>query len=165
MRRLFSRSEGRGTARPVLAEIHRQPVAVAADWQLTVAEWIRKERSLHPGVVEFLKSTGVLSRCCFLASTDGGPLVMRHLAAATTRIFGLPWARQQLGKPHVDDLHAEYAAAIDRQYREAMEIREPIYNRLSLEGVGPAPIVYSHMLFGWTCGHRRAVLSAVDCVA
>ncbi|HYD65547.1 hypothetical protein [Azospirillum sp.] len=144
-------------------EIHRQPLRFALDWQQEIVALHRRHPTLTPAFKEELEAMGLLSRCVFLSSHDGGPLRFRYIGEPTRAYFGDAWARQQLGKPHVEDPYAEYAQAIDKQYVEAIEGGVPIYNRLILIEHG-APVIYTHMLLGWSVdrGGRRALLACVD---
>lgn len=149
--------------RQIEADVHRQPFAIAADWQAAIAEQVRGDRVMSPRLADFLIGSGLLSRCCFLATAHGGgTLVMRHIAAMTVQVLGLAWARTQLGRPHTDDLYRDYAVTIDGQYREAIVGGEILLNRVALHGIRPTPVVYTQMLIGWSCGAHHAVLSAVE---
>lgn len=144
-------------------DIHRQPLRTALDWhQDIIAVW-KRNPSFGPGLHDDLKSMGLLSRCVILTSRDGGPLCFRYIGEPTRRVFGDRWADQNIGKPHLDDVHSAYARAIDAQYREAVEGGEPVYNHLVITGLPRPPVNYRHLLFGWSLGHRRqALLALID---
>ncbi|NUB05845.1 hypothetical protein FW320_06600 [Azospirillum sp. Vi22] len=148
----------------VTATIHRQPVSVATDAQSTVCEmWRGSKAELPPSFAGDLAAAGLLRHCSFLSAERDGPLVFRRIADATVRALGTEWARQQLGKPNEDDPHSEYALQISDQYAEAIEGGEPVHNLVVLHGL-PSPIVYSHMLIGWTSPEgQKALLSCVSC--
>ncbi|TWA58634.1 hypothetical protein FBZ84_11725 [Azospirillum baldaniorum] len=144
-------------------DIHRQPLRTALDWhQDMVALW-RRHPTFGPGLHDDLKSTGLLPRCVILTARDGGPLCFRYIGEPTRRVFGDRWADQNIGKPHLEDVHGAYAQAIDAQYREAVEGGEPVYNHLVITGLPRPPVNYRHLLFGWSLGHRRqALLALID---
>ncbi|MCW2244744.1 hypothetical protein M2352_000335 [Azospirillum fermentarium] len=140
--------------------IRRHPVRTAADWQQILARFWRAHRTLDPAVPGFLKDAGLLSRCTFLASGPGGPLTFRHIGAPTLAVLGRGWGRAVLHQPDDADPHAGYARLIGAEYAEAIEGGEPVFNTVTVRGIG-AGFSYSHLLAGWTGGDRRAVLSAV----
>lgn len=156
---------GRGAGHPVSVETNRQPLTVAAGFQDEIATFCRRHKHLSPAAFDFLKGRGYLNRVNFLAGEAGGPLLTRYLADDVVRVFGADYARRLIGQPHHEaDPYGNYAAALDREYREAIEGSEPILNRIVLFGAGPAPVAYSHLLIGWSLPDgRRAVLSAVEC--
>lgn len=140
--------------------ITRQPVNRAADWQEAIAQECRRHRRLTPAVFAFLRTTGLLSRCTFLASEPGGPLTFRFIGVPTLTVLGTAWARGVLHQPDEADPHADFAAAIGEQYADAIESGDIVFNTIAVQGIGQG-FRYTHMLAGWTEHGRRAVLSAV----
>lgn len=116
-----------------------------------------------PGFVADLQKASIYTRSVFLsASTPDEPLAFRYIGEPTVGFFGRDWAREQLGRPHLSDPYSTFAAAIDAEYREAIEGGEPVYNRLVVDGLAN-PFIYSHLLLGYALpSGRRAVLVLVD---
>ncbi|MGY0794278.1 hypothetical protein ACW7BJ_33440 [Azospirillum argentinense] len=143
--------------------IHRQPVGVAADWQTGIASECARHEILCPPVFEYLKATGLVTRCVFLSSEDGvGPLLFRYIGLPTRQTLGNAWADAHLGKPDSAP-SANLADGIDAQYREAIEAGEPLLNRVCVTGLKATPLHFSHLLMGWRLPNgRRALLSAVE---
>lgn len=160
---LFPVTEAR-TARPAPEiTITRLPVNRAADWQRTIIRTCGRTE-LGPAVPAFLRSTGLLPRCTFLSSADGaGPLCFRFLSGPTVRFLGPAWARQHLGRPDTDDTHQDLSERIGEQYREAIDGDAPVFNRVVIAGMSPAPLAYTQAVIGWRKRDgRRAVLSCLD---
>ena len=156
----------RGAQRPASSQdvtIERLPIHAAADWQSWIINQCRYQKTLSPSVFSFLKGAGLLERCTFLAS-DGpdSPLLFRYVGAPTVEFLGRAWARQQIGKPDLDDPHHAITEGIGPQYREAIECGEPLFNRVTITGLSASRKVYTHALYGWqdTSG-SRAVLSCL----
>ena len=149
-----------GSAR---VEIHRQPLRTALDWHQEVIALWRRHPQFGPALHDELKGRGLLSKCVILTACDGGPLCFRYIGEPTRRVFGERWAAQNIGKPHLEDVHTDFALAIDAQYREAIDGGEPVYNRLLITGLPRPPVNYCHLLFGWSLGERRqALLALID---
>lgn len=145
--------------------VHRQPLSVASDWQASLCDIWRSHDGLSPAVLREIEAAGLRDRCGFFANSDPSDpqLRIRMLAEPTVRYFGRGWAESQLGRPHLDDPHADYAARIDREYQEAIDGGEPLLNLITMLRPGQPPTVYTHVLLGWTAGAgRRAVLSGVE---
>lgn len=145
--------------------VHRQPLRVASDWQAALCDIWRANRILSPAVLREIEAAGLRDRCGFFANSDASDLKLRirMLAEPTVRYFGRGWAEAQLGRPHLDDPHADYAARIDREYQEAIDGGEPLLNLVTILRPGQPRAVYTHVLLGWTAGAgRRAVLSGVE---
>lgn len=144
-------------------EIHRQPLRFALDWQQEIVALHRRHPTLTPAFKEELEALGLLSRCVFLSSHDGGPLRFRYIGEPTRRVFGDRWAAAHIGRPHLEDEHTEYARAIGAEYLEAIEGSEPVYNQLLLTGLPGAPVNYRHLLLGWSLSEgRQALLALID---
>ncbi|MBP2291061.1 hypothetical protein [Azospirillum rugosum] len=163
---LLFQSRGPAIQRPEPKEellITRLRVDEAADWQLAIVEECRRQRTLTPSVFNFLKEQGLLDRCTFLASEGmEQPLVFRYIGGPTVRFLGRAWARQQIGKPDLDDPHQVLAEGVGQQYREAIEGGDPVFNRVTITGLSASPKVYTHMLYGWAPQDgRRALLSCL----
>lgn len=155
-------------ARPLLRRapptviIDRQRLRRAADWQLAIVDECRRHRSLNPSLVAYLKGSGLLSRCTFLAAAPGEPLVFRFIGQPTVSVLGTEWARRQLGQPEDSDPHRDFATSVGGQYHEAIESGEALYNRIVTRGVTASPFAYDHTLIGWTLpSGERALLSAI----
>ncbi|MGQ9371945.1 hypothetical protein [Azospirillum sp. ST 5-10] len=151
------------TTRPAIRlDLHREPTSRMADWQADVIWECRRHAELCPAVFGYLKRTDLLHRCTFLASdTPDGPLLFRYIGAPTIAVLGRGWARQQLGRPHVDNPHADFPAHLGTEYATAME-DGPVFNQIAMHGLGADPWLYSHALCGWRARDgRRAVLSAI----
>ncbi len=160
-------SRHRGAERPASSEalvIDRRPVNDAADWQQDIRAECRRLRALSPSVFAYLKTTGLLFRCTFLASEGRGqPLLFRYIGAPTLAFLGRSWARQQLGKPDMEDPHHTLAEGVGAQYHEAIDGAEAVFNQVIITGLSAAPKVYTHLLVGWQDGTgRRALLSCLD---
>ncbi|MBP2230797.1 hypothetical protein J2847_004106 [Azospirillum agricola] len=147
----------------VTVTIHRQPLAVAADAQVAVLDHWRAHRlEPSPTMGSDLREAGLLHHCGFLSADPGGPLIFRRIADATVKALGREWARQQLGKPNDDDPYSEYAIQLATHYDEAIQGGEPVYNHLVIHGLAH-PVVYSHLLVGWTSPTgQQALLTVID---
>lgn len=147
----------------VTVTIHRQPLSVAADAQAAVCElWKRNRLGLPPTLANELSQAGLIRNCGFLSAEPTGPLIFRRIADATVRALGVDWARQQLGSPNEADPHSEYARQLAAEYEEAIEGGEAVYNHLVIHGL-PRPVIYSHLLVGWTSPEgRKALLTCID---
>ncbi|HYH17220.1 MAG TPA: hypothetical protein VD995_01265 [Azospirillum sp.] len=144
-------------------EIHRQPVRHALEWQQKIVTLWRRHPTLSPAFHDELVATGLLSRCVFLSSNDGGPLRFRYIGEPTRRVFGNRWADGLIGRYHSEDEYTEFARAIGAEYQDAIESGEPVYNRLLLTGLSRPPINYRHLLLGWsTSDGRQALLALID---
>ena len=155
----------RGAQRPAIhLEIQRQRGATAADWQAAVIAECRRHETLNPALVANLKRAGLLERCTFLASdTPGGPLRFRYIGCPTITMLGRAWARHHLGRPHVENPHAEFVDVMSPLYAEAIEGDEPVHNLVTMCGLWPEGRPYTHVLCGWQAQDgRRAVLSAIE---
>ncbi|TWA76875.1 hypothetical protein FBZ83_11716 [Azospirillum brasilense] len=158
-------NQDRGARRPASSKdvtIERRPIHAAADWQSWIVNECRTQKTLSPSIFSFLKGTGLLVRCTFLAS-DGpnSPLLFRYIGAPTVEFLGRAWARQQIGKPDLDDPHHAITEGIGPQYREAIEGGEPLFNQVTITGLSADQKVYTHALYGWQDSGRRAVLSCL----
>lgn len=143
-------------------EVHRLSLPDAAEWQQQIIAECRRQRSLSPAVFAFLKSERLLDRCTFLASEQPeAPLLFKYIGAPTLSVLGRAWGRSMLNQPEEVDPHAEFAHSVGAQYAESIGAGEALFNRISVTGMGK-PLVYTHALYGWAEGGRRAVLSAVD---
>lgn len=153
----------RGAARPatIHAELERQPVRVANDWMQAVAAECGRHATLCPPVFDFLKRTGLLSRCVLIASDEAGPLTWRYVGQPTIKVMGRGWGRSNLGQPVTEDERADFGDAMGDCYAEAIDTSEAVVNRVRLHGLG-RPLVYLHSLIGWQANGRRAVLSCVQ---
>jgi hypothetical protein len=153
-------STGQGAT--VETVITRLTLADAADWQQAIAAECRRQRLLTPSVFAFLKDRRLLDRCTFLASDEGGDaLRFLHIGEPTLRVLGRAGGRSMIGQFDVDDPHADFAHSVGAQYAESIGAGEALFNRISVTGMGK-PLIYTHALYGWSEGGRRAVLSAVD---
>lgn len=144
-------------------EVHvdRQTVGSALDWQQAIIGECRRHDGPSPEIVQFLKKSGLLNRCCYLASdVDGGPLKFRFIGRPALDTLGEAWGRMVLNRPEVEDPHCDFSMAIARQYAEAIETGEPLVNEIAVTGIG-RPFSFVHALIGWQCGRQRAILSAV----
>ncbi|MBK3798655.1 hypothetical protein GAY33_05315 [Azospirillum brasilense] len=147
----------------ITVDIHRQPEWAALDWQLAIRDLWRDHPTLCPSFKDKLKATGLLPRCCFLASLDNGPLIFRYIGEPTIAFLGREWARYQLGKPDLDDPHQTLAEGVGAQYREAIEGGAPVFNRVMITGLSAEPKIYTHLLLGWRLPDgNRALLSCLD---
>jgi len=156
----FPGAEPRHSA--VVTSITRLTLADATDWQQVIAAECRRQRLLTPSVFAFLKDNRLLDRCTFLASDVGSEaLRFLHIGDPTLRVLGRGWGRSMLGQIEAVDPHAEFAHSVGAQYAESIGAGEALFNRISVTGMGK-PLVYTHALYGWAEGGRRAVLSAVD---
>ena len=155
----------RGATRPaILPEItvRRQVLRQCADWQGAIAEECRRQRTLNLRVFDYLKTSGLLPRCTFLATDEAGtPLRFRYIGAPTLAKLGRAWGRSMLGQPLDLSPHAEFSASVDAQYGAAIASGELVLNRIEVHGIGQA-FAYTHLLVGWEDRGRRAVLSAID---
>lgn len=150
-------------ARPTLhLQISRQRCGTMADWQAAIVAECRRHRTLCRPVFDFLKGSGLLTRCTFLASdTPDGPLVFRHIGAPTLSVLGRAWGRAMLNQPTEDDPHTEFSASINAQYASAIA-GEVVHNRIVMLGPWADGKPYTHALYGWRADDgRRAVLSAI----
>lgn len=148
----------------VTVTIHRQVLHVMAPAQRAVLDlWRAHDGELRPALQRELAGRGLLPHCGFLASLlPGSPLLFQRHADATVQVFGGQWARAQLGQPSETDPHSEYGRQIAAEYREAIADGQPVYNHLVIHGLR-TPVVYSHLLFGFTSpGGRTALLTVID---
>jgi len=144
------------------AEIHRQPLAVAPDWQAEAVRLWREHRDLDPVFVDRLDAAGILGRCVVLSTDDNGQLAFRRIGEPTVRFFGRDWAAGRLGRPHIEDPFSVFAQQIDAEYRAAIDGGEPVLNRLVVHGLA-RPFIYSHLLLGYARpSGRKAVFVLVD---
>ncbi|MBB3264069.1 hypothetical protein FHW79_001684 [Azospirillum sp. OGB3] len=153
-----------GTRRPaeVVIDTRRLTMRNAADWQQQIVAECRRQRTLTPAVFRFLKDSGLLSRCTFLASEGpADPLRFCYIGAPTVAVLGRAWARSVLDQPVDRDPHTEFARRVGAEYVEAMAGGEALVNRFSVAGLG-RPFDYVQALFGWSDGGRRAVLACID---
>jgi hypothetical protein len=142
--------------------IERLVIGAAADWQKSVLAECKRQRTLTPAIPGYLKETGSLNHCTFLASTDSvSSLLFIHLGYSTLAVLGRAWGRAVLKRPQEADPHSELARCIGVQYAEAIEGGQALVNRISVTGLG-RPFVYTQALYGWSHSRRRAVLSCVD---
>ncbi|MGQ9366627.1 hypothetical protein [Azospirillum sp. ST 5-10] len=149
------------TAVPAV-EITRRPFGRAADWQRTIVAECRRHRTPDRQLVAFLKETGLLACCTFLAGGPGEALTFRFIGAPTIAALGADWARGQLGKPEETDPLQDFAASVGGQYREAIDSGEALYNHIVTRGVTASPFSYDHALIGWALpSGERAILSAI----
>ncbi|WP_431855295.1 hypothetical protein [Azospirillum sp.] len=154
----------RSAQRParVHAELERQPVHVANDWMQAVAVECGRHSTLCPPIFDFLKRTGLLSRCVLIASDPGGPLTWRYVGEPTVSVMGRAWGRENLGRPVTVDERADFGDSMNTSYAEAIDTGRPLVNRVRLFGHA-SPLVYLHSLIGWKASDgRRAVLSCVQ---
>lgn len=154
----------RGSPRPISPEItvSRLALDAAADWQRTILAECRRQRTLTPSVFAYLKRTGLLERCTFLASMDpGSALAFRYLGTPTLGVLGRAWGRSALNRPLDANSHSELSDSAGAQYAEAIEGGEAVFNRISVTGLGQ-PFVYTHAVYGWIDRGRRAALSCID---
>ena len=156
---------GRNTQRPAsLPEIgvSHQTLRHCADWQSSIAQECRRQRTLSPRVFDFLKASGLLERCTFLATDEpGGRLRLKYIGAPTLTKLGRAWGRSMLNHPLDDSPHAEFSASVEAQYSAAIGSGELMLNRVDVHGIG-CPFAYTHLLVGWEDRGRRAILSAID---
>ncbi|WP_147395199.1 hypothetical protein [Azospirillum cavernae] len=147
----------------VTVTIHRQPVGFAAGPQSEILNLWPSIRTAPPVTLAHdLANSGLLRHCGFLNAEPGGPLVFRRIADATVRALGRDWAMQQLGKPNDDDPYSEYAVQLAAHYEEAIKGGEPVYNHCVIHGLA-RPVVYSHLLVGWTSpSGQKALLTVID---
>ncbi|MFC5358815.1 hypothetical protein [Azospirillum himalayense] len=153
-----------GTRRPaeVVIDTRRLTMRSAAEWQQQIVTECRRQRTLTPTVFRFLKGSGLLGRCTFLASEGPAePLRFCYIGAPTVGVLGRGWARSVLDQPVDQDPHTEFACRVGLEYAEAIGAGEALFNRIAVAGVG-RPFVYTQALFGWDDRGRRAVLSAID---
>lgn len=150
-------------ANPVTVIIHRQPIRVASDAQIAVSDLFRRHRRLSNGLVDDIIAAGLLQHCGYLSSaTPDGPLIFRRHADATVRVFGVAWARAQIGQPSHADPHTEYASSIGAQYDEAIQSGQPVYNHLVIQGLS-TPVIYSHLLVGFRSpAGQQALLTCIS---
>jgi hypothetical protein len=154
----------RGAPRPVspVIAVQRLTLDHAADWQLDILSECRRQKTLTPSMLTYLKRTGLLSRCTFLASLEpSSPLLFQYLGEGTLSVLGRAWGRSVLNQPEAADPHSEYAHRIGLQYVEAIGGGEALFNRISVTGLG-RPFVYTQALYGWADNGRRAILSCID---
>ncbi len=146
----------------IVIDTRRLTKRSAADWQCQVIEECRRQRALTPAVFSFLKATGLLSRCTFLASEGpADPLRFHYIGAPTIGVLGRAWARSVLDQPVDQDPHTEFACRVGAEYAEAIASGEALFNSFSVTGLG-RPFDYVQALFGWSDGGRRAVLACID---
>jgi len=151
------------TARPSLvrAEIERQASGTMEDWQQAIVAECGKHASLCRPVLDYLKRTGLLSRCVLLAAEPGGPLLWRFIGQTTVKYMGSAWARSNLGRPAEADERTDFGRVLAASYAEALDIRAPVVNQLRVSGLA-RPLDYQHTLLGWQdASGTRAVLSCV----
>lgn len=154
----------RGATRPAIvhAELERQPVRMANDWMQAVAAECGRHATLCPPIFDFLKRTGLLSRCVLIASDPGGPLTWRYVGQPTISVMGRAWGRSNLGQPVTADERADFGNTMGGCYAETIDTGHVLVNRVRLHGLG-RPLVYLHSLIGWRASDgRRAVLSCVQ---
>lgn len=158
-------ANGRGAQRPTTApaiDVSRLSLVEAADWQQQIMAECRRQRVLTPSLPTWLKRSGLMDRCTFLASDGPGlPLVFRYLGAPTLSVLGRAWGRSVLNQPDETDPHIDYAHRIGAEYAETIDAGEAVFNRITVSGMG-RPFIYTHALYGWEDRGRRAILSAVD---
>ncbi|HEY0836873.1 MAG TPA: hypothetical protein VGE72_23385 [Azospirillum sp.] len=144
-------------------EVHRQPARYALEWQQKIVALWRRHPTLSPAFHDELAATGLLSRCVFLSSDDGGALCFRYIGEPTRKVFGNRWADGLIGRRHTEDEHTEYARAIGAEYQEAIESGEPVYNRLLITGLARPPTNYRHLLLGRSLDDgRQALVALID---
>lgn len=148
---------------PAMVDIHRQPLRVAADWQMGIVDECRRHRSLCEPVFRYLRDSGLLARCLYLSSAEPvGPLLFRHIGVPTRVCLGDDWARANLGKPDTAPSD-RLATGVAAEYLEAIDTGQPIYNRVFVSDVMATPLTYTHMLLGWRLPDgRRALLSCLE---
>lgn len=152
----------RGAAARPEIEVEHQPLRRCADWQADIARECRRQRTLNPGIFHYLRFSGLIECCTFLASeTAGGPLVFQHISVPTLTKLGRAWGRSMLGQPIDGSSHTEFTHSVESQYGAAISSGELLLNRIEVHGIG-APFAYTHLLVGWEDGRRRAVLSAIN---
>ncbi|MBK3735702.1 hypothetical protein GAY29_21890 [Azospirillum brasilense] len=141
--------------------IARHRTADALDWQQAIIAEARRYPGGSPALIRWLRETGLLAQCSYFSTdSDGGPLRFRYIGRPALDTLGEAWGRMMLGRPENEDPHDIFAAAISRQYAEAIEGGEAVYNEISVTGIGQ-PFSFTHALIGFQAGTRRAVLSAV----
>ncbi len=147
---------------PVI-EISRLTVADAADWQAAVMTECRRQRTLTPGLIGFLQTHGLLSRCAFLSSDGPNEPLSFHYPDKRGPLMAEPtWGRAVLIRPDAADPHLEFAQNVGAQYADCIGTGEPVFNRVTVSGID-RPFVYTHALYGWEGRHgRRSALSAID---
>ncbi|HYH17897.1 MAG TPA: hypothetical protein VD995_04705 [Azospirillum sp.] len=151
------------TVRPahVHAEIARQPARVMQDWQREVVAECGRHATLCRPVLDYLKRTGLLSRCVLLAAEPGGPMVWKFIGQTTIKHMGAAWARTNLGRAAEADERTDFGKVLADSYAEAIDFRAPVVNRIQVAGL-PQPLDYTHSLLGWrSADGTRAVLSCV----
>lgn len=154
----------RGAQRPAIvhAELERQPIRVANDWMQAVAAECGRHRTLCPPIFDYLKRTGLITRCVLIASDPSGPLTWRYIGEPTVSVMGRSWGRANLGRPVLEDERADFGDSMGASYAESVDTGEVLVNRVWLHGLA-SPLVYLHSLIGWkTSDGRRAVLSCVQ---
>lgn len=158
-----STSTANPSARPAIhLELHRERSATMLDWQARIVEECQKHETLNPALVTALKRMGLLDRCTFLLNDHaGGPLRFRYIGCPTILVLGRAWARQNLGRPHVENPHGDFPVNLGAEYAEAVHGGEPVHNRVRMHGPAVVPS-YTHVLAGWRRDDgREAVLSAI----
>lgn len=147
----------------VTVTIHRQPLSFAAEPQAAMLDlWRKNRRSPPPDLHWRLTESGILRHCGVLQAAPDGPLVFRRIAEETVRVFGTAWAMEQLGRPNEADPNSEYALQLAAEYDEAIDGGQPVYNHLVIHGLSQ-PIIYSHMLVGWTSSAgQKALIACID---
>lgn len=146
----------------IAIDTRRLTMRNAADWQQQIVAECRRQRTLTSAVFRFLKDSGLLSRCTFLASEGpADPLRFFYIGAPTIAVLGRAWARSVLDQPVEQDPHTEFARRVGAEYIEAMAGGEALVNRFSVAGLG-RPFDYVQALFGWSEGGRLAVLACID---
>lgn len=145
-------------------DLHRESSGHMLDWQAAIIAECRRHDTLNAQLVANLKRAGLLERCTFLASdTPGGPLRFRYIGCPTVTMLGRAWARQHLGRPHLENPHAEFVDLMSPLYAEAIEGDEAMHNLITMHGPWAEGRPYTHVLCGWQAQDgRRAVLSAIE---
>jgi hypothetical protein len=79
-------------------------------------------------------------------------------------MLGRVWACEPLGRPHVENPHAEFPDRLSPLYAEALDGGGPSQRRrVVMRGPSAEGRPYTHVLYGWRdSAGRRAVLSAIS---
>ena len=146
-------------------DLHRERSVTMLDWQARIIEECHRHDTLNPALIGALERMNLLDRCTFLASDyAGGPLRFRFIGCPTILVLGRAWARTNLGRPHEENLHAEFPVSLGAEYVKAIG-GEVVHNRINMSGAGAVPS-YTHALVGWRAADgREAVLSAIALAA